>query len=243
LDAKLASHHRFYLAPEDMCDAGRVRFSKRESRHMSASLRVAVGDIVSATDGKGTLHVIRVEDTAGGVVEGRIQESICIERPQPPMRLFQALIRPARLELVVEKATELGVWGISPVRTSRSRGEVGPFRLERLRKTALEAMKQSLAAYVPDIDCAAALEEALDMLREPGLTLVARGGQGDPHLKDALRAYGGGSLALWVGPEGGFAPAEVDALEDRGAIPFTLGPTRLRSETAAIVSLGILRSL
>ena len=135
MEAKLARHYRFYLAPEDLCDAGRVRFSKRESRHMLASLRVTSGDVVSATDGKGGLYRILVEDASGGVVSGRIQTSTCLARPQPPVYLFQALIRPARLELVVEKATELGVWTVSPVRASRSRGAVGPARLERLRKS------------------------------------------------------------------------------------------------------------
>jgi 16S rRNA (uracil1498-N3)-methyltransferase len=210
---------------------------------MLASLRAAAGDVISATDGKGSLYGIVVEDAAGGIVAGRIVSSDSVARPGPPVHVFQALIRPARLELVVEKATELGVWGFTPVRTSRSRGTAGPARLDRLRKTAIEAMKQSLGTYLPEISQALSMEAALEMPSEVGLVLVARGGERDRSLREALQTYDGRGVALWIGPEGGFSAPETRALEDRGAIPFTLGPGRLKSETAAIASLAILRAL
>jgi 16S rRNA (uracil1498-N3)-methyltransferase len=243
LKDKLARHYRFHVSPDDLKKSGEVRFSRRESRHMLASLRVSAGDLVSATDGKGTVHRVLVEGAAGPEVTGMVQSSEHIDRTEPLIHLFQALVRPVRMELIAEKATELGVWGITPVRTSRSKGSMGPARLGRLRRAAIEAMKQSLGAYIPEVTGSLSIEEALEISAGLGLILVADSGQNLPTLPEVLKGYRGGGIGLWIGPEGGFSASETRALEQGGAVPYTLGRSRLKSETAAIASVAVVRSL
>jgi 16S rRNA (uracil1498-N3)-methyltransferase len=243
LKGKVVRHHHFFISPGDRSQGGMVRFSKAESRHMLLSLRVRKGDLVAATDGTGVLYRVSVEDTSGRQVTGRIEQSRPVEKAGPPVHLFQAIVKPARMELVVEKATELGMQGFTPVRTARTRGAIGRSRHERLRKAAIEAMKQSLGAYLPEINEPVTMSRALGMLVDFDFVLVAFEGDGVVTLRQALEAYKGGRIALWIGPEGGFTESETAALAGQGAVRFTLGRQRLKSETAAIASLAILHSL
>jgi 16S rRNA (uracil1498-N3)-methyltransferase len=241
LKAKLASHYRFYV-PDGIPDGQeRVRFSKAESRHMISSLRVREGDLVTATDGRGEVYSLAVESTHGREVTAALRAVECVERDGPAVDLFQAAVKPARMELIVEKATELGLWRFIPVVSSRSEKTLGEVKMERLRKAAVEAMKQSLGAYLPEVTGPVRFDEALAMPDAYDTVLVAWEGEEARPLSRVLEGCQGGRIALWIGPAGGFAEHEVAMLMDLGALTFTLGHRRLTSETAAIASLAVLR--
>lgn len=243
MKSKIAGHHRFYIPPEYPDSHGAVRFSKEESRHMVSSLRVREGDLVTATDGRGSVYKLAVESTSGREVSARVKAVERVEREGPPVDLFQAVIKPAKMELIVEKATELGLWGFIPVVSSRSEGMTGRSKLERLRKAAAEAMKQSLGAYLPDVRSPMGMGEALEMMGDFDSVLVAWEGEDARPLHRALDGCREGRIAMWIGPTGGFTESEVALMVKRGGVTFTLGRHRLKSETAAIASLAVLRHL
>lgn len=240
---KIAGHHRFYIPPDYPDSNGDVRFSREESRHMISSLRVREGDLVTATDGRGNIYRLAVESTSGREVSARVRAVQRLEREGRPVDLFQAVIKPAKMELIVEKATELGLCGFTPVVSSRSERMAGRSRLVRLRKAAAEAMKQSLGAYLPDVRDPASFGEALEMMDDFDSVLVAWEGESVRALKRVLDGCRDGRIALWIGPAGGFTESEIALLGERGGVTFTLGRQRLKSETAAIASLAVLHHL
>ena len=158
---KIHSHQRFYVPPESITD-DRVSFPDSESRHMLASLRITQGQRVAATDGMGNVYEVIIERAGSGVVAGRITGSSSIEAPQTSVVVFHGIVRPSRMDFMVEKCTELGVSGFVPVLTERSRGGLSLKRRERLRRIAVEAMKQSAEAYklkIPVLEYAKEHEE------------------------------------------------------------------------------------
>jgi 16S rRNA (uracil1498-N3)-methyltransferase len=243
LKAKISDHYRFYVPSGYPDDRGVVRFSRAESRHMTASLRARVGDNVTATDGLGNLYRLKVESTSGQEVSATVTSVESVKRAAPAIHLFQGVIKPASMELVVEKATELGLWGLTPVVSARAESSPGRIKTERLRKAAIEAMKQSLGAHLPEIRDAVSFGRALEEACDFDSVLVAWEGGSAPALHRAIDDCRAGRVALWVGPSGGFTQSEMARLEECGGVAFALGRQRLKSETAAIASLAILRHL
>jgi 16S rRNA (uracil1498-N3)-methyltransferase len=138
-----------------------------------------------------------------------------------------------RMEWFVEKAVEVGVERITFLRTARS--ERRELKLERLEKIAISAMKQSGQAWLPQLDemtdYAAFVAEAA-----PETTFIAHLEEGERTALKQVAANGDGCSIL-IGPEGDFTPAEIELALNRGIRPVTLGPSRLRTETAAIAAV------
>jgi 16S rRNA (uracil1498-N3)-methyltransferase len=234
---------RFYLPPGAIDKHDIVTFPENESIHIVSSLRMAKGDTVSATDGKGMVCKVLLEHLRDGQVTGRIVGATKAYRQRPLIHLFQGIVRSSRMDWVVEKCTELGIAGFVPVYTERSVRHLSGHRLGRLRRIAVEAMKQSLGGYLPDVGVAMSFEDALSGLEDFDLVLVAWEGEPRRTLRDATVKSPRKRMALWVGPEGGFTDREISSLAEKGALMFTLGRLRLKSETAAVASVATLRHL
>jgi 16S rRNA (uracil1498-N3)-methyltransferase len=238
LKDKIHSHHRFYTPPESIID-DRVSFPGSESQHMLTSLRVRQGQTVTATDGMGKVYEIIIDQAESGVVAGRIIESSTIEAPGISVVIFHGIVRPSRMDFMVEKCTELGARGFFPVLTGRSRGGLSPKRRERLNRIAIEALKQSQGSYLPEVHDATSLQDALSLASQSDQVLVAWEGEREMTIDKALEKATQ-KIALWIGPEGGFTDAELSALKRLGGVGFSLGPLRLKTETAAIASTALI---
>ncbi len=154
--------------------------------------------------------------------------------PYPRVTLVQGIPKASKLEVVVQKLTEIGVDAIVPVRTERSVASAGGAnRVARLRAVAREAAKQARRAWLPEIPDPITLAE----VTFPGLALVFHE-EAKVRLTAAL-VDGVGDVTLFVGPEGGFTPEEAVDLAARGAVVVSLGPQILRTETAAIVGCAL----
>jgi 16S rRNA (uracil1498-N3)-methyltransferase len=164
-------------------------------------------------------------------------------REGPEVAVFQGIIKPAKMELVVEKCTELGICDFIPVITQRSLKGLSLTRIERLKRIAVEAMKQSLGAFLPGVRSPQRFNDALALLPGFGSALVAWEGEEQVNLRGILKKSRRGPVAIWIGPEGGFTPEEIGHLTSRGAATFGLGNLRLKAETAAIAAVAILRHL
>jgi 16S rRNA (uracil1498-N3)-methyltransferase len=230
--------HRLYVPPEQLASAPRVKLTAGQSQHLLAVLRLRPGDALEVFDGRGARF--RAVLAADGLEIGAAL-------PAAPRRvdvvLVQALAKGEKMELVIQKATELGVARIIPLAAERSVVRLDARRsaprAARWRRIAQEAARQCGRADVPGVDEPCGWEGVFALLREDperrGLLLDP--GERDLRLGDAAR--GAPRLLLAAGPEGGFSPAERTQAIQGGLVGAGLGPLVLRSETAGLAALAV----
>ncbi len=208
--------------------------SEEESKHAVRVLRLGPGDAVALVDGRGGIYQAAVADAN----PKRCQLRIAARAQVPPRSYFMHVaVAPTknldRMEWLVEKAVEIGVERISFLRCARS--ERRELKLDRLEKIAVSALKQSGQAWLPQLD---ELTDFADFVRAsaPETTFVAHLEAGERTALAQVVVAGPGCCVL-IGPEGDFTPAEIELALSRGIRPVTLGPSRLRTETAALAAV------
>lgn len=217
---------------------GLVELDPDEARHAVRVLRLRDGADVLLFDGRGQLGHGRLEMAPGrrnrGAVHARLEQVLHIPPPSRRLELLVAPCKGPRLSWMIEKLTELGVATISLTRLERSVVVPSESHVSKLRRIAIEAAKQSQRAWLPEIRCAADLEQALSLDR--GATLVATPEQGVPSLAAWLHAHALAEplLRVIIGPEGGLTDAELERLREAGAQVVRLAEHILRVETAAL---------
>lgn len=203
--------------------------------HLLRVLRMKKGDALVLCDGQGTDYDAVIDALQGDRVvccigAGRASGT----EPDCRLTLFQALPKGGKLETIVQKCTEIGVYDVRVFTCARCDAQIGgdfEKKLARLRRVALEAAKQSRRGRVPRVT--GPLD--IDGIRpaEFDLLLLAYEAERAHSLKAALRAAPAAKrIAMVIGPEGGFAAEEAALLAGRGAVPVSLGPRILRTETA-----------
>jgi len=238
---------RFY-AKDPAVENGTVLLDKKESRHALSVLRLSTGDAVEIFDGKGGCF----SGVVAGSSDGRLRVPLNRNEPAhgPEEAFFRAslaisVIKPERMDWLIEKSCELGAFSIFPfvsersvIRLSRERWQN---KLERWQKIAIASCKQCGRRRLPDIrpvqDFATFLKntEKSEAMMIP--TLAVRG----RHLREAMTAFGTHKgVTVMIGPEGDFSEKEVKTAVSYGAIPVDLGRLVLRSETAALYVLSAL---
>ena len=216
-----------------------VRLGAEEGEHAGRSVRLKPGDSLTLVDGRGTVSLAQVVETKSRHLEARVISSRVAPRPAgPAITLGAALIRGPRFDTIIEKATELGVTAIAPLVTRHTeiRPGEGAGRMERWRRLAIAAMKQSQRFHLPEIAEPMPLD---DLLGRGGFDGVFVADPGEPR---GLPVVAGGRLLLLVGPEGGWHDLEREALRNGGASFISLGDNRLRSETSAIALVVLLKA-
>lgn len=233
---------RFFISPGDR-DGDKITLSGADFKHIAQSLRMKPGDEVVVSDGAGWDFRVRLIEIGRSRIVGKILSQELRERPMPDVVLFQALAKGSKMDLVVQKATELGVSAIVPLKMERTAVKVAEERAGRKQarwgQIALEAAKQSRRSYLPVIECPQSWTGALEMLSGFDLIVVPYEAETEVSLKDALAGVGGKQVAVVIGPEGGFAPHEIEDVRRGGAKIVTLGAQILRTETAAIACLTV----
>ncbi len=219
---------------------GRLTITGPVRHHLADSLRVRPGDTFLATDGRGAERLLEVEsaDRRSLVVIVR-EERLLPPGPGRSVTLAVAPPKGSRMETAIEKATEIGVGRILPMRTARSvvKGRGDSEKAERWERVAASATAQSGRAHAPEVLPTRTFDEALVDLGE-GTLLIAHAGLdavSPVRALDGLRS--GDPVAVLIGPEGGFSEEEVERARVAGARAITLGENRLRTETAAIVAV------
>jgi 16S rRNA (uracil1498-N3)-methyltransferase len=237
----LAERRRFIIEP---AEPGKVvRLEPAEAAHVSRVLRLGAGDTIEAADGRGWLYTLELCRGAGGPSQAKVLDKRrCRPRPGMDVVVAVGLIKGARMDWAVEKAAELGVRYLVPFSGERT---VAPARVEgakvrRWRRIASAALKQSLGARLMRVGEPCGFARVLRLAR--ALPLVLVGDENGPPLRLAAEEHAkGGPCLLVFGPEGDLSPGELAALEGAGARRFSLGPLRLRTETAVIAGLSALR--
>jgi len=209
--------------------------SVEESHHAAHVLRLRAGDALVLFDGSGREAEARVGRVSRKAVE--VEAAAISTRPLDTVHgitLAVALAKSHRHAYLVEKCTELGVAGFWPILAGRSVTRPGDFAVEKWSRRAIEAAKQSERAWVPTFHRPQTLADAVARIGEFEAAALADV-EGKTTLSTFLCAQPpGASILVFVGPEGGFAPAEREQLISAGAQPARLAPTILRAETAAV---------
>ena len=211
-----------------------------DAAHISKSLRMSVGEVITLCDKERTEHLCKIERiSTEGVLVREVSKSECLHEPTVEVTLFAALTKGDKMESVIQKCVELGVHSIVPVLTSRciSRpdSKSAEKKLMRYRKISVQAAMQSQRAIVPEISPLCELRAAAEMLSGFDRAIVFYEGGGRP-LREIITS-GDRSIAVFTGPEGGYEESEVELLTSRGASAATLGRRILRAETAPLAAL------
>jgi 16S rRNA (uracil1498-N3)-methyltransferase len=222
------------FVPHAAEDAPRVRIVGSPLRHLR-TLRLRPGERLILFDEAGVEHEVELSRVTDRTAEGVIVASRRPKRESAfDLVLAPALLKGDRMDLVVEKATELGVRRIAPILSRHAVGRGA--RVERWRRIAASAAEQSGRTRVPTIDAPVELA-ALVRAVWPPLRVFAWEGERTVSF-ESLPPTAGAAIAV-VGPEGGFAPDEVAAARDAGFATVALAPRILRAETAAIVTAAL----
>ncbi len=221
-----------------------VEIGDDEFYHLKKVLRLERGGKVSVFNGRGL--------EAEGIIESMHRDSALIRivdihpgRKESPFSivLLQALLKGERMDLIVQKTTELGINCIYIFSSSRTvpmpRGNLKG-RLRRWRKIAIEAAKQCGRAVVPEIRWKDTMKEALSEVSHP-LRFILWEEERRRGLREAVEGVSGDGCAVCIGPEGGFTEEEMGMAFDSGFVPVSLGKRILRSETSAIVVTALLQ--
>ena len=208
-----------------------------DARHIARSLRMAVGDRITVSDGKGAVYLCRLDMIRDERCECKVIER-CGKTGESPVEitLFMAFPKGDKMETVIQKSVELGVSRIIPFESERCikipKSEKLERVIERYNRIALEAAKQCGRAIMPAVEAPTTVSRLKDRVGEFDLPLFCYEGEGTVSLKSALDKDGAKSICAVVGCEGGFSEREARELVEAGFIPVNLGPRILRCETA-----------
>jgi len=235
--------HRFYI-PAAEWDPGALAITGPDAHHCHDVMRCQAGDRVVVFDGRGKQTVATITSAKRSRVE-LDPEELAETSPMPAsLTLCQAIPKGKNMDLVVQKATELGAAHIVPLLTENTVVRLGAQEVAKKQvkwqRIAIEACKQSGQNWMPEVATPTTLAAYLEGAGATGLDLIASLQPGSKHLKQVLTDPPATSARILIGPEGDFTSAEVEAAIAAGHQPITLGPIILRTETAAIYCLSVL---
>jgi 16S rRNA (uracil1498-N3)-methyltransferase len=233
---------RFFIQPLPETE-DTVTLAGEDAAHISRSLRMREGDKLTLSDGAGTDYEAELLQTGTEVVARILSRSRCQAEPKTRLILFQAMPKGDKMELIVQKATELGVSVIQPILTSFcvSRPDAKSMEKKRVRyqKIAREAAGQSGRGVIPEVRPLLTLAQAAEQLPKKTIFFYEKGGERLCNLVGPEDT----EIGLIVGSEGGFSPEEAAMLAEKGACTATLGPRILRCETAPLAGMSVILSL
>ena len=240
--------HRFYLPPEHASGPTLV-LGGREAHHGLHVLRLAPGETVTVLDGAGHQCLCQVQERERDRVVLRVQERREVAAPLCAVTLLQALPKGKIIESIIQKATELGAFAIIPLLTERVVSQMDPAgaaaKAAKWQAVAVESIKQCGSAWLPKVAAPVTPRQFLARGESSELSLVGSLQNPARHSSEYFREFETAhgrkprSVSVWVGPEGDFTAEELELIQAAGALPITLGPLVLRSETAATYCLSV----
>jgi 16S rRNA (uracil1498-N3)-methyltransferase len=240
--------HRFYLPPEQ-CQQDGLLLNEREAHHALHVLRLRRGEQVTVLDGAGHEYDCEISESGRSDLRLQIKEKHFIPASPCQITLIQAVPKGKLFETVIQKSVELGASRIVPLLTERTIPQVShaaeSHKAGKWQSTAIEAIKQCGCAWLPKVEAPLTPRQFLERKENFELPLIASLQPGSRHPHEYFNAFRlqqsrrPRSVCIWIGPEGDFTPGEVEMIQSMGALPITLGPLVLRTDTASVYCLSI----
>jgi 16S rRNA (uracil1498-N3)-methyltransferase len=229
---------RFFI--EEPPTGETARLSAEEARHLRDVRRLAVGDVVDLFDGSGTDYEARVTECGRrGVSVEIVASRPGLPEPGTAMTLGVAVVKSQPMGQLIDMSTQLGVRRIVPIQTERSVVEPRAGKLDRWRRIAITACKQSGRSVLPEIEAARSFGDLLAEVSDFDLAVIAVTRPGAEPLSAVVGPEVKTVLCL-IGPEGGFTEEEAAAALAAGCRAVSLGQAILRTETAAAAALAVI---
>jgi 16S rRNA (uracil1498-N3)-methyltransferase len=236
--------HRFYALPGNI-NEDLIILSASDSHHLVNVMRLSDGDEIIVFDGRGKEYLCKVIEAKPEGVKACVLEQRSLDTElRTSITVVQAIPKSDKMDFIVQKCTELGVMRIVPVISDRTVVKLTPkkesSRRERWQRIACEAAKQCGRTVIPEISEVSPFRSALNGLESCELALIPWEGERTTRIGSVLKRAKARSVAVYIGPEGGFSVDEVKMAVQCGVIPVSLGPRILRTETAGIVASTII---
>lgn len=245
---------RFFAEKENIKAKTIILTEKNDIHHITKVLRLEKGDEINISDGNEWEYRTKILNISKDYCEAVILDKQRFTRePSLKITLFQGIPKQGKMEIVVQKATELGAVKIVPVfmdRTIVSDKSNIEKKVQRWQKIALEASKQCRRGVVADIGCPVKTDEMTDMFFEYDAVIFPYENEKNITIKDVLKKLKAVQdnytkmnspmrIGIVIGPEGGFSEQEAEKIEQKGAFSVSLGKTVLRTETAGIAAIAM----
>lgn len=235
---------RFFVEKENIKD-NIITLYGDDAGHISRVLRSKIGEKLTVCDGSGNDYDSEIIEISDNTVRLEIKNTTFTgSEPSVKIILFQGLPKGDKMELIIQKCVELGVYSIIPVNTERCIVKFDKNKekkkIERWQKISESAAKQSGRGIVPKIGEVLNYSDAINKASELDMSMIPYELEENRGLKEFLDNYkekGGETLGIFIGPEGGFAVNEIEMAINSGVLPVTLGKRILRTETAGMTAI------
>ncbi len=237
----------FFIDLKDIID-NQITISNTALRHITKVLRLGIGDKIWVADERKKRYLIELTDVNHKKATGNILETKeASETPSIKIILIQSILKGEKMDMLIQKVTELGVSKILPIISERtvvkfSEGRAS-LKEKRWQSIAREAAQQSGRTELPEFMPITVFEDVFEKIGKIDLGLILWEGEHKNRLKAVFRNKDDGikRLAVLIGPEGGFSEKEIESAKEKGFISVSMGDLILRAETAAITIIGILQ--
>lgn len=237
--------HRFFVDNKNI-DEKFIEIELEDVKHIKNVLRLEIGDEIEVSNKLGIDYRCKISEMNKERVMCEILDSSKSKGESSiDIVLFQGLPKSTKMELIIQKSTELGVKKIVPLVTSRCVTKINDRKkedkkIERWSKIAEEAAKQSKRGIIPEIGNIMSFKEALDYLKHEDMVIVPYESEKNIGIKKVLKNCTSKKINIIIGPEGGFDESEIDELKSINAHIVTLGPRILRTETAGFTTSALI---
>ena len=236
----------FFVTPSQVKEEW-IYVEGSDVNHMKNVLRMRTGEDLMVSDGNNLQYRCAVERYEEELAVLKILEELPVDTELPSkIYLFQGLPKQDKMELIVQKSVELGVYQVIPVATKRAvvklDAKKAARKVERWQQIAQSAAKQAGRGYIPEVADVMSYREALECASKLDVVLIPYElAEGMKETKSVIESiYPGQSIGIFIGPEGGFEKEEVEQALEYGAHAITLGKRILRTETAGLTTLSVL---
>lgn len=236
---------RFFIEKKNINLENSTCFIEGEDvKHISKVLRCKIGEQVEVCDTKNSEYICEITNIEKSIVNLDILEKVEIQRESDlKVKLYQGLPKGPKMEMILQKLTEVGVDEIILVQTKRSVTKVDDKKedkkIERWERIIYEAAKQSKRGKLPKLRGVLSFKEALEDMKNNDLNICPYENERTVSVKSALKNVQINNIGVFVGPEGGFAEEEIEKIQDIDSKVVSLGPRILRTETASVVASSI----
>ena len=209
-------------------------------KHISKVLRCKIGEEIEVCDKDNTEYICEITNINKDIVELNILDKVDIKREADVrIRLYQGLPKGPKMEMILQKLTEVGVDEIILVQTKRSVAKVDEKKedkkIERWERIIYEAAKQSKRGIIPKLRGVLSFKEALEDMKNNDMNICPYENERTVSIKKAIKNANINSIGIFVGPEGGITKDEIESVQEIGSHVVSLGPRILRTETASVV--------